>query len=407
MAERSRALKILMHHRIASFDGQAVHISKLAAALRDLGCEVLIVGPPVVKRLPVGKVLPAVDSLRRRLPQRAYEGLELAYTGIALLRLLWAWFRFKPDVLYERFNLFQPAGYWLKRLTGIPLLLEVNAPLLFERSLQRPLAFQRLATWSERIVLRGADRVLPVSHSLARLLETAGVPPDRIAVVPNGADRHPITQTLSGDAAKESLGLRGRTVIGFVGFVRAWHKLDWAIDVVSREGVRRNLHLLLVGDSAEVCDATPLASSRLNGRLTVTGAVAPNEVSKYLAAVDIAVQPGATEYASPIKIFEYMAQGRAIVAPDTANIREILDESCAVLFDPDDRDAFSAAVLRLCDNPAERNDIGRAARQRLLDMGLTWQHAAERVRAVALEVASTSGKVGLDKSVSSRGHRAR
>ncbi len=400
-------MRILIHHRIASFDGQAVHLSKLATALRELGCEVLIVGPPVVRRLSVGKVLPVVDALRRKLPRPAYEGLEFAYSGFAFARLLWAWFRFRPDVLYERFNLYQPAGLWLKRLVGIPMLLEVNAPLRTERGLERPIACQRLASWSERIVIQGADRVLPVSRSLARLLESIGVPSDRIAVVPNGADPLPSGRILPESEAKGLLGLLGRTVIGFVGFVRPWHKLDWAVDLVSREGSRRNLHLLLVGDVAEGSEIASLATSGLEGCVTVTGAVAPHEVAAYLAAVDVAIQPGGTEYASPIKIFEYMAQARAIVAPDTENIREILDETCALLYQPNDPTAFCRAVMRLCDDPGERHTLGRAARQRLLDMSLTWKHAAERVRSIALEAVAASANSSIGKSTVSRPQRTR
>jgi glycosyltransferase involved in cell wall biosynthesis len=383
-------LRVLIHHRIASFDGQAIHLSKLAAALRARGCEVLIVGPPVVKRVSPGRVLPLVDALRRSLPRGIYEAVELSYSGIAFVRLVWAWFRCRPDVLYERLNLFQPAGLWLRRLTGIPLLVEVNAPLFEERDGHAPIHFRRLGKWSEGSVLAGADRVLAVSWSLARLLESVGVPAERIAVVSNGADL-PAVPSGAGEKTRELFGVGNRVVIGFLGFVRAWNRLDWAANLVGQEGDTHDLHLLVIGNGEGAARVT----GRLNDRVTVTGAVEPGRVPELLAAVDIAVHPGVTDYASPIKVFEYMAQGLAIVAPDRPNIREILDHECAALFEPDNPAAFDAAVLQLCKDPERRRSLGSAARARLLDLDLTWDRAAGQVRAIALEVIAAKSALGM------------
>jgi hypothetical protein len=72
--------------------------------------------------------------LRQALPKALYELLELAYSLLAYRRLSKAAKDFQPDVIYERYNLYLLAGVLLKRRLGIPLLLEVNAPLVFERS---------------------------------------------------------------------------------------------------------------------------------------------------------------------------------------------------------------------------------------------------------------------------------
>jgi glycosyltransferase involved in cell wall biosynthesis len=71
-------------------------------------------------------------------------------------------------------------------------------------------------------------------------------------------------------------------------------------------------------------------------RVTVTGIIDRDEVARYVGVFDIALQPDVVEYASPLKLFEYMALGKAIIAPDRANIREILTHGRdALLFDPD------------------------------------------------------------------------
>src|SRR4030095_1532167 len=91
--------------------------------------------------------------------------------------------QFHPDVIYERYNLFLLSGIMAKRCFRLPLLLEVNSPLLHERSGGDGIALARLAQWAERSAWRGADRVLPVTHVLSKYVLASGVPADRVFVV--------------------------------------------------------------------------------------------------------------------------------------------------------------------------------------------------------------------------------
>ena len=83
-------MKILFHHRIASRDGQAVHMDELCAALRKLGHTVILVGPARTARLEFGGDAGMIAWLKRILPQALYETLELLYNFAALPRLWWA-----------------------------------------------------------------------------------------------------------------------------------------------------------------------------------------------------------------------------------------------------------------------------------------------------------------------------
>ena len=103
-----------------------------------------------------------------------------------------------------------------------------------------------------------------------------------------------------------------------------------------------------------------------------------------MAGFDIALQPRAVAYASPLKIFDYMAAGLAIVAPDQPNIREILtDGETALLFDPAGPDALWQAVLRLAADPALRARLGAAACAEIDRRGYTWAAHAGRLIAWA------------------------
>src|SRR5215469_18743798 len=139
----ARALRILYSHRIQSRDGQSVHVEALVAALRELGHEVLVVGPGFYEQAKFGGESGFVAALRARLPRALAELAELAYNIPAWLRLRMACRRFRPDLIYERYNLYYLAGTLVARRTGIPLFLEVNAPLAEERSRHGGLGLDR------------------------------------------------------------------------------------------------------------------------------------------------------------------------------------------------------------------------------------------------------------------------
>jgi glycosyltransferase involved in cell wall biosynthesis len=104
------------------------------------------------------------------------------------------------------------------------------------------------------------------------------------------------------------------------------------------------------------------------------------EVENVIRGFDIALQPRAVAYASPLKLFEYMACGRSIVAPDQPNIREILrDGETALLFNPNEPGAMWRAVRRLAADPRLREEIGQAARRALDTNDYTWEGNAARI----------------------------
>ncbi len=309
-------MKILYHHRTRSKDGQYVHITELIHALRKLGHEVIVVAPAAMEHAKFGDDAGLVAVMKRLCPGFAYEMLEFAYSIVAYLRLRRAVIAHRPDCLYERYNLFLPAGVWIKRNFGLPMLLEVNAPVLEERSKYGGISLRWLARWTERYTWRGADYVLPVTAVLADRVRAAGVPADRMAVIPNGINPEHFGNALPLTQAKARLGLEHHLVLGFTGFIRDWHGLDQIIDFIADRPGDSGLHLLIVGDGPARESLQHQARQRgIVDRVTITGIVARDRVPDYIAAFDIALQPSVVPYASPLKLFEYLAMGRAIVAP--------------------------------------------------------------------------------------------
>jgi glycosyltransferase involved in cell wall biosynthesis len=372
-------LRILYHHRIRSKDGQYVHIEELINALRALGHEVFVVGPPATEKARFGDDAGLVAVLKRYCPGFLYELMEFAYSFVAYRRLRDAVRAHRPDCLYERYNLLQPAGVWLKRRFNLPMLLEVNAPLFEERARYDGIALPRFARWWERYTWRGADCVLVVTDVLAGRVAAAGVRRERIVVIPNGINPEEFAGDPDSEAAKTRLGLQGKLVLGFTGFLKDWHGLDKVVELMV--GADPSWHLLVVGDGpARDALERQARALEVTERLTITGIVARGQVASHVAAFDIALQPAVVDYASPLKLFEYMALGRPVVAPAQPNITEILtDGEDALLFDPRDPAGLARAIERLGRDEGLRRRIGAAARRTIVSRRLTWAENAARV----------------------------
>jgi len=374
-------VKILYHHRTRSKDGQYVHIEEMINALRAQGHEVIIVAPPSAETEEFGADAGPVALLKRYLPKWFYEIMELGYSLVAYRRLARAVRQHQPDVLYERYNLFLPAGVWLARKFKLPMLLEINAPILEERTRYDGLALTRLARWSQAYAWRNADMVLPVTRVLGDIVASYGVDPARIVVIPNGINGERFGAAPDVDKAKQALGLQNYLVLGFTGFVRDWHGLDKVVAMIAQDPPQARRHLLVVGDGP--VRATLEQQARELGiaeRVHFTGIVGRDDVARYVAAFDIALQPAVVAYASPLKLFEYLALGKAIVGPAQPNIEEILKEDYnAVLFDPDSSDGLARAIARLSADPALRATVAANARATIGEQKLTWHENALRV----------------------------
>ncbi len=378
-------MKILYHHRTASRDGQSTHIEEMVNAMRNLGHVVEIAAPDVIDADQTGGSGGWAGKLKRLLPRPVYELLELAYSFVAYRRLSRAIREFRPDVVYERYNLFLLAGVWARKRHRIPLILEVNAPMALERRQYGGLALGWLADWAERFVWRSADAVLPVTRVLANHIQESGVSPERLVVIPNGINPADYANLPSREVAKARLGLAGRLVIGFTGFVREWDRLERVVTWLAGYAGPGQLHLLIVGDGpARAGIEARAAKCRVSDQVSFTGVIPRTEVPAVAVAFDVALQTALVPYASPLCLFEYLALGTAVVAPDQPNHHEIVapDES-AVLYAPDDAGGLELAIERLCRDPEFRAKVARAGQRLIGERHLTWREHAERVATLA------------------------
>ena len=377
-------MRILYHHRTRATDAQRVHIREMVGAFRSLGHEVEIaslVDTEAGQGDAAGEAKEAGwKKLARRLPLVS-ELVQLGYNLAGLPMLVWKMHRWDPDLVYERYSLFNFSGVLAGRLCGKPVMLEVNSPLALEQHQDGDIRAFRTARWSERVIANAATRVFVVSSPLRRMMIENGVEASKLALMPNGVNRDRFRRGEAGEL-RSSLGLEGKTVIGFVGWFKAWHGVELLLKAFDEAGLAgRGAALLLVGDGPAMPAVRRYVEDRgLGGDVVLTGPAPHERIPAYLDLIDIAVQPAANAYCCPVKILEYMALGKAIVAPRQENIQDLLEDGMtARLFTPGEAGSLGRALRSLADDPAEGKRLGARAAESIERRRLLWTANAEGV----------------------------
>ena len=236
----------------------------------------------------------------------------------------------------------------------------------------------------ESYVWQHADGYVAITRGLAESLTARFGPRARLAVVPDGSrltHSHPGTPAHSGTLAPGTLA---PCSIAYAGHLYAWKGVDVLLQAIARVPEVRGL---IVGGHEQEPDLARLRALakglRIEDRVTFTGHLPPSAVAGQLARADIVALPNpasaiSTHSTSPLKLFEYMAAGKAIVASRLPSLGEVLtDEVNALLVTPGDADALAGGIRRLVNDPALRAGLGSAARDAVAEY--SWDRRAERL----------------------------
>lgn len=256
------------------------------------------------------------------------------------------------DLVYERYSLFSDAGL----RTGLPMILEVNAPLIEEQVLHRDLADIATAHRLSEAAFRGATLVSCVSQPVAAWVSEM-VPDANVTVTPNGVNPERINPARRGHAGD-------RLTVGFLGTLKPWHGTEILLAAVAAAQQPWTL---------EFCGTGPLQESLVQQaedlgiahRVRFHGAVAPAAVPEVLAGWDVACAPypqATGHYFSPLKIYEYLAAGLPVIASAVGELPDLLTGGRGTLVPPDDTAALAGALDRLGADAALRHRLGQAAR---------------------------------------------
>jgi glycosyltransferase involved in cell wall biosynthesis len=284
-----------------------------------------------------------------------------------------------PLVFYQRHCRFSIAGALLSTRLQVPLVLEYNGSEVWMADHWDPSPLRSWIGLCEEVTLHSAARILVVSDVLRDDLLARGIPADRIRVNPNAVDSDYFCPGRGRESGRKQLHVGSSEVlVGFVGSFSLWHGIEvlqQAIASLLSNGPPCRLRFALMGDGllhGEMRGA--LAVYEKTGEVIFTGPLPHEKVAEYLDASDILVSPhipmpdGSRFFGSPIKLFEYMAMGKGIVASRLDQLADVLEhERTALLVNPGDAEELAAAILRLALNPAEREALGAAARREAVD----------------------------------------
>jgi glycosyltransferase involved in cell wall biosynthesis len=354
-----------------SRSAESIHVAKMCEALAEHGHEVTLVCPRRTPE-PVGPELLASHYGVRR-PFRVVKLARPAVRGAARLfgAQAAAWCRRAGvELVYSR----DLNGAFCGVLLGMRVMLEVHTPLERVRGVSRWMLGRLLR--HPRLV-----RLVGISDSLSHYFQTHhGMPAERILVAREAADA-----VDAAHAAPVELGA-GELHVGYVGHLYPGKGMEVVVEMA--RGCPWAVFHVVGGEEADI----RWWKERWPGldNLRFHGFVPHAVTAGYRQACDVLLAPyqsrvsdslggDISKWMSPMKVFEYMAAGKAIVASSIAVVEEVLDDGeTALLCGPEDFDAWRAALERLRADPALRAALGERARALFL-REYTWQKRAEKV----------------------------
>lgn len=296
---------------------------------------------------------------------------------------------FKPDAIYERYSLYSWIGGKIAEKYNIPRILEINAPLARQHSDR--LRFKGMAQKIEERILRKADAVIAISEPLKKYLIEIGVSHGRITVMPIAVDPELFSPKVDGNEVRKQYGLAGKTVFGYVGAFNYYHGIDNLYDLAEHFKAKKLDALLLIvgGEDYKVAKhIEKLKELNLTDYVKFTGSVRYETLPSYVAAMDITLIFGHTNYASPTKLFEYASMEKPIIAPDFPPIKAILnqgEESSHFIFNPDDIKDLIEKADYLYNNPQIRKVLTKKIKDIVL-LEHTWESNTNKVLEIFSEL---------------------
>jgi glycosyltransferase involved in cell wall biosynthesis len=373
---------------IGGSKGASIHVAEMLRGLEAEGAQTAIVARSAVADVsqPLFPAeVPARGSTRKpsggRMARYLHRDLREVGFGPRFCRVLRrAIGEFRPDLIYERYALFRTEGCREARRAGLPLILEVNAPLAWEERRFRGLALVKAAQAAERRIWAQADLVVVPSFPMRRRVLESGQ--HRVLVVPNAVDpeRFSPIGTVAAAELRAILGLEANFVIAFSGSLKWWHDLDALVDAAAGLPEDVRAALLLVGDGPERTRLESRAAAA-GLRCVLTGAVPHEDVPRYLGIADVCVAglspDPALDYFSPLKALEYLAAGAPTVVAAAGDLGAVAEAGAALSYPPGNAVELRRGLELLATDPELRALLSSAGRA--YAESRTWRAAAREI----------------------------
>ena len=284
----------------------------------------------------------------------------------------------KPDLLYT----------WFPQSAVFGLLYKI--PTVFEIHIQ-PTGTLGPAWHRAFAKMNGRKRLVSITQALVDVLDhnyNIRLKPDEVVVAPNGVDLERFAALPSTpELARQQLNFPSTPTVMCTGHLYDGRGADLFLALA--KSIPQAHFVWVGGRPDDVVTWKGRAESQNIANLTFTGFIPNQNLPLYQSAADILLMPysrsimgssgtaDSASVASPMKMFEYMAAGRAIVTADLPVIREVLNERNAVFCKPDDLKDWKLGIEKLLANESYRVELGKQAQHDV--NGYTWLARAEKI----------------------------
>ena len=253
----------------------------------------------------------------------------------------------------------------------------------------------------ERMTFYTADFVIATNESYRKIAMTRGKVPHKLTeVVRNG----PSLESMGNDEPYEHLVALDKTILGYVGKISLQDGLEYLVDAVyhiKHTFNRTDVLCIIIGDGDDLDRIKGLvAEKKLEDLFLFTGWLEREELGKYLASIDIGVDPDPAnpfnDKCTMIKMTEYMVYSKPIVAFDLTEHRFTAGDA-AIYIGENDAEQFGQAIVGLMDDKERQFEMGRMARKRV-ETSIAWEFSVPRLVNVYRKLFGLPGKVTVDKS---------
>ncbi len=364
-----RKLIYIANARIPTEKAHGIQIMKMCEAFSDQGINVELILPrrlnkikknpfdyyEVKKTFKITK-LPTLDFIALGLGQFGFFAETLLFLIVARIYLLFK----NYDILYAREEW---AGLLFKDFC-----MEVH-------SLPARPSFLHKKTW------RRAKAIFVLTSFIKNELIEHGIPADKILVLPDAVDLEKFDIKISKEEARKKLNLpQDKKIILYTGsfYLYDWKGVDILLDAAKNFG--EDFLFLFVGGSEN--EIKEIKNKVRAENILLIGHKPYAVIPYYLKSADVLVLPNkkghamSEQHTSPLKLFEYMASRRPIVASDLPSLREILAEKEAVFFKPNDPKDLAEKIKDILANPILADQISQGASQKV--QNYTWSNRVRR-----------------------------
>jgi glycosyltransferase involved in cell wall biosynthesis len=376
-------MKIFYYNKsINSKTGSSVHTNEIIKALRGNGNEVMTYPPKNDKshKTPKSRKIPMIIKQFILLIFGIYESIIKGKRTLKIIK------SYDPEMILIRFSQYDFLAKIIVAKYGNKVALEVNAPISKETNDHYLKWYGTKIQYSlENYLYNNSKLIYTVSEELKVIISKQVINTEKIFTIANGANPNDFeSNPLKSVELRAKYNIDNDFVIGFVGHLKPWHGSDDLLRCMEKLTKKyERVKLIIIGGAnqkEEIIDK--IRSLNIESNVLHLPSIEHNDLPYYLDLFDVAVAPYPyieDFYFSPLKLFEYMSMGKAVVASNIGQISYIInDGKNGLLFEPSNIDMMAEQIEKIYQNEELRNIIGKNARETIIN-NYTWNHTAEKV----------------------------